>query len=133
MLSAKKQFVHRITRQYSPYVVVLIVAALYTLLKKAIPIDLITHLLSVQNFQWMITGYKSAMEPMTSHTWTLSIEGWTGLVWLLLLRYLNPKQFKYSMYGMLIIGILYRSLTIIYGCDEYVVSLCPIAHFDSFA
>lgn len=132
-LSVKKQFIHRITRLYPPYVVVLIVAALYALLTKAIPFDLITHLLAGQNFQWMITGYSSSMQPMTAHTWTLSIEVWTGLVWLLLLRHLNQKQFKYSMYGMLLIGIIYRTLTIIFGCDVYVVSLCPIAHFDAFA
>lgn len=132
-LSVKKQFAHRITRLYPPYVVVLIVAALYALLTKAIPFDLVTHLLSGQNFQWMITGYSSPMQPLSAHTWTLSIEVWTGLVWLLLLRYLNQKQFKYSMYGMLLIGILYRTLTIILGCDVYVVSLCPAAHFDAFA
>ena len=132
-LNVKKQFVHRITRLYPPYVVVLMIAALYALLTKVIPFDLVTHLLSGQNFQWMITGYKSSMQPMSAHTWTLSIEVWTGLVWLLLLRYLNQKQFKYSMYGMLLTVILYRTLAVIFGCDVYIVSLCPIAHFDAFA
>lgn len=132
-LHVKDQFVHRIKRLYPPYVAVLLVAALFALLKKTIPVDLITHLLSGQNFQWMMTGYSSPMQPMTAHTWTLSIEVWTGLVWLLLLRYLTKKQFNYAMYGMLLLGILYRTVTIILGCNVYVVSLCPIAHFDAFA
>lgn len=132
-LSIKNQFVHRIARLYPPYVTVLIVAALYVILTKTIPFDIIVHLLSGQNFHWMITGYKSAMQPLTAHTWTLSIEVWSGLVWLFLLNYLNHKQFKYCMYGMIAIGILYRTLTIILGCDKYVVSLCPLAHFDAFA
>ncbi|WP_026491162.1 acyltransferase family protein [Butyrivibrio sp. XPD2002] len=132
-LDVKKQFAHRIIRLYPPYIVVLIVAALYALLTKVIPFDFVTHLLSCQNFQWMITRYSSPMQPMTAHTWTLSIEVWSGLVWLLLLRYLDQKHFKNSMYMMLFIGVLYRTLSIYLGCDIYMVSLCPVAHFDAFA
>lgn len=132
-INVKKQFKHRITRLYPPYVVVLIVAALYALLMKAIPFDLMTHLLSAQNFQWMITGYKSAMQPMTAHTWTLSIEVWGGLIWLLLLKWLSRNCFKNAMYGFLLLGIIYRVATIVCGADVWVVSLCPLAHFDAFA
>ncbi len=132
-LSVKKQFMHRICRLYPPYIVVLIIATLYALLAKQVPFDFIIHLLSGQNFMWMKTGYLSSMKPMTAHTWTLSIEVYTGLVWILLLRFLNKKQFKIIMYGMIILGILYRTLTIIQGCNVYVISLCPLAHFDAFA
>lgn len=132
-ISVKEQFKHRITRLYPPYIAVLIVAVLYALVMGNVPYDLATHILSSQNFHWMVTGYKSAMQPMTAHTWTLSIEVWGGLVWLILLRYFSQKKYEYSMYVMLMIGILYRTLTIIFGCDVYVVSLCPIAHFDAFA
>lgn len=132
-LSVKQQFRHRIARLYPPYIAVLIVAAVYALLMKAIPFDLVPHLLSAQNFQWMITGYQSAMQPMTAHTWTLSIEVWGGLVWLLLLKYLSKNRFKNAMFGFLIIGILYRVATIVCGADVWVISLCPIAHFDAFA
>lgn len=132
-LSVKQQVCHRIARLYPPYLAVLVVAALYALLMKAIPFDLVTHLLSAQNFQWMVTGYQSAMQPMTAHTWTLSIEIWDGLVWLLLLKCLSKNRFKNAMFGFLIVGILYRVVTIICGADVWVVSLCPIAHFDAFA
>lgn len=132
-LCVKKQFKHRITRLYPPYIAVLIVAALYALLMKAIPYDLVTHLLSAQNYHWMITGYQSAMQPMTVHTWMLSIEVWGGLLWMLLLKYLSKNSFKYAMFGLLIVGILYRVATIICGTDVWVVSLCPVAHFDAFA
>lgn len=108
-------------------------AALYALLMKAIPIDLVTHLLSAQNFQWMITRYQSAMQPMTAHTWTLSIEVWGGLVWLLLLKLLSKEHFKNAMYGFLLLGIFYRVITIMCGADVWIVSLCPLAHFDAFA
>ena len=93
-LNVKNQFKHRITRLYPPYIAVLIVAVMYALLMKRMPFDLVTHLLSAQNFQWMITGYHSAMQPITAHTWTLSIEVWSGLVWLLLLKGLSKVRFK---------------------------------------
>ncbi len=132
-LNVKDLFRHRIERLYPPYIAVLIVAALYALLKKAIPFDLATHLLATQNFQWMITDYQSAMQPMTAHTWTLSIEVWCGLFWLLLLKGLSKTHFKKTMYVFLLIGIVYRVTTIVCGADVWSVSLCPLAHLDAFA
>ena len=132
-LDVSKQFKHRIVRLYPPYIAVLIVAALYALLMKAIPYDLVIHLLFAQNYQWMITGYSSVIQPITAHTWTLSIEVWSGLIWLLLLHSLTKQYFKFAMYGMLVIGILYRILTIGFGANVWIVSLCPLAHFDAFA
>lgn len=132
-LDVSKQFKHRIIRLYPPYIAVLIVAALYALLMKAIPYDLVIHLLFAQNYQWMITGYSSVIQPITAHTWTLSIEVWSGLIWLLLLHSLTKQYFKFAMYGMFVIGILYRILTIGFGANVWIVSLCPLAHFDAFA
>lgn len=132
-LNVKKQMRHRITRLYPLYIAVLFVAALYALLVKAIPYDMVTHLLLVQNFQWMITGYKSPMQPMTAHTWTLSIEVWSELIMLILLKILTKKRFQIAMYVMFGIGISYRLIMIICGANAWVVSLCPLAHFDAFA
>lgn len=129
----KQQFKHRMIRLYPPYIAVLILASFYALLIKAIPYDMPIHLLSAQNFLWMITDYKSVMQPITAHTWTLSIEVWGGFVWLFLLRIIPKERFKFTMYGMLLIGILYRVWMIILGADVWAVSLCPIAHFDAFA
>ncbi len=132
-ISVEEQFKHRIIRLYPPYIAVLIVAALYALLTKVVPYDLVTHLLAAQNFHWMITGYQSAMQPMTAHTWTLSIEVWGGLVWLLFLKHLSKDCFKRAMLGTLFLGIIYRVVTIISGANVWIISLCPLAHFDAFA
>lgn len=129
----KAQFQHRIHRLYPPYIVVILIAAVYAILRKRAPYDIISHLLSIQNFQWMITGYISAMQPMTAHTWTLSIEVWCGIVWLFLLRFVPKEHFKIAMWGMLLLGICYRVLMIFLKANVYVVSLCPIAYFDAFA
>ena len=128
-----KQFKHRLLRLYPPYIAVLVVAVMYALLRRAIPYDIITHLFSAQNFQWMLTGYQSAMQFMTAHTWTLSIEVWSGLVWLVLLKFIPKKRIEITMSVMLLIGVAYRVTTIECGADVYVVSLCPLAHFDAFA
>lgn len=133
MSDLKHLFKHRIKRLYPPYIAVLFIAVLYALLVKEIPYDLLSHVLSAQNFQWMITDYRSAMQPMTAHTWTLSIEVWGGLFWIFLLRVVQKKYFRYVMYGMILLSIIYRVFTIAGGADAWIVSLCPIAHFDAFA
>lgn len=132
-IDVKKQFWHRIKRLYPSYIAVLLVAVLYAILMRAVPYDLIPHLLSAQNIQWMITGYHSALQPMTAHTWTLSIEVWGGLVYLLLLHCLSKNGFRNAMFGMLFLGVAYRVVTIIFGASVWIVSLCPLAHFDAFA
>lgn len=132
-LKISEQTRHRMARLYPPYIAVLFVATLYVLLNKKIPYDIVTHLLSLQNFQWMITGYKSPMQPMTAHTWTLSIEIWIGLIMVILLRMLTKERFKVAMYIMIGIGISYRIMVIICGANAWIISLCPIAHTDAFA
>lgn len=132
-LNVKEQIRHRIIRLYPPYIVVLFAAALYALLMKTIPWDMAAHLLSAQNYQWMFRGYKSPMQPMTAHTWTLSIEIWVGLIMLILLKMLTKERFKSAMYIMLAVGIAYRLIAIICGGNVWIVSLCPIAHIDAFA
>lgn len=129
----QKQFKRRVLRLYPPYLAVLFVAVLYAFLLKVIPGDFLSHLFSVQNFYWMVADYKSLMQPITAHTWTLSIEVWSGIVWLILLKRLPKKRFRYTMLVMLTVGILYRVLMIVHGASIWIISLCPVAHFDAFA
>ncbi len=132
MLNVSSQFKHRVARLYPPYMAVLLVALLIAFVKD-FPYDFIAHLLSAQNILWMVTDYKSPMQPLTAHTWTLSIEVWTGLAWLFLLKFSSKEWFRKIMFVMLAIGAAYRTITIACGASAFVVSLCPIAHFDAFA
>lgn len=84
--SIKCELLHRIARLYPAYIILLIIALLFAIMKHQIPIDFPFHLLSSQNFYWIITNYKSPMQSITAHTWTLSIEIWLGLLWLFLLN-----------------------------------------------
>lgn len=131
-LEVGEQFKHRIARLYPPYIALLIVAILLTLLRRVIPYDLLSHLFSIQNLHWMITEYHSPMQWMTAHTWTLSIEVINGLVWLILLKYCSKESFCKAMVGAIILAIGYRIVTISFIGDVYITSLCPIAHMDAF-
>lgn len=132
-LNVAEQTIHRIKRLYPPFIVVLFVAALYALFVNKIPYDIVAHLSSTQSFLWMITGYKSPMQPMTAHSWTLSIEVWLGLIMVILLKVLKIEWFRTAMYAMLGIGVAYRIIAIVCGLNALVISLCPIAHIDAFA
>lgn len=132
-VDVKRQFKLRIARLYPAYMAVLMAAVLYAVLKRQLPYDLIPHLLSIQNFQWMITDYSSPMQRITAHTWTLSIEVWTGLIWLVLLRIIPKNKFRAVMWIALLAGSVYRIITIYLGCDIWIISLCPLAHIDAFA
>lgn len=37
------------------------------------------------------------------------------------------------MYAMLAVGVGYRVVIFLVGADAWIISLCPIAHFDAFA
>lgn len=132
-LEVKKQFIHRIRRLYPPYILVLIIGIAWAVMHRRIPYDLASHMLSIQNFQWIVTGYSSSMQSMTAHTWTLSIEIWLGFLWLVFLKTFSGKNLKRCVLLMGLLGIIYRIATILVGYNVYVISLCPLAHMDAFA
>lgn len=84
-------FKKRIGRLYLPYLAVVALGVLFALLKRegvmSIVADTAFHLFGLQNFEWIYTGYHSAIQPMTAHTWTLGIEIWLYLIFLFLLKY----------------------------------------------
>lgn len=116
----------RIKRLYIPYLVIMCLILL--LLVDSVSYDLLV----AQSFMWMANGYSLPMKSFTGHTWTLSIEVWLGILWAFLLK-LPKKKFKIMMWIAIVIGVVYRTITILGKCDTYFVSLCPLAHIDAFA
>ncbi len=123
----------RIIRLYPPYVLIIIIAALFAILSRKVPYDIVSHLFSAQNYQWIATSYSSPMQPFSAHTWTLSIEVWTGFILLLILKVCPKNKLRFGISLMFMVGILFRISTIFFGCNVYVVSLCPLAYLDIFA
>lgn len=132
-IEVKQLFKRRINRLYPAYIMVLILGVLFALISKIVPYDIVTHVFSLQDFHWMITGYRSAMQPITAHTWTLGIEVWLGLLWLYLIRLQKKRTFKITMYVMIFIAFTYRTIAVVNAVDVYYISLNPISHMDAFA
>ena len=130
------QIKHRITRLYPVYMLLIIGAfGVIVLIKSSLAItDLLCHVFFSQNINWMINGYNSDLSVFTAHTWTLSIEVYLFVVWLIAYKYLSTnKQRKLFNCIAGIIAITYRVITVIWITDPMITSLCPIAHMDAFA
>ncbi len=127
---------HRITRLMPVYYLLLIGAFLVVaVLKRRLPIsDLLIHSLFSQNISWMVTGYKSALVQLTAHTWTLSIEVYLFVVWLLVFKLLKTvRARKVFNVVSVVCAVTYRTITTVEIGDPMITSLCPVAHMDAFA
>ena len=126
----------RIARLMPVYYLLLIGAFLVVaILNRTIPIgDLLIHGLFSQNINWMITGYKSALVQFTAHTWTLSIEVYLFVVWLLAFKLLKTVRLRlFFNVASIVCGIAWRIITTVAIGDPMITSLCPVAHMDAFA
>lgn len=96
--------------------------------------DLVVHGIFSQNFYWMITGYRSDLSVFTAHTWTLSIEFWLFLVWLVAFRFAKSDKARVFFNIISIVcAIAWRMVAVVWIQDVMITSLCPIAHMDAFA
>lgn len=131
-LCISTHILHRIKRLYPPYIIILIPALLYSfVILRKIPVDLPIFLLSLQNFMWINTNYVSPMQPITAHTWTITIEIWLGTLWLILLLS-NRSRVKKICYIAIFSAIMIRTLGIWLNCGPIFITLFPLAHADSF-
>ncbi len=131
-----KEFWGRIKRLYPVYLIVLLMAFSGVFLaKKIIGLgEFVIHGLFLQNFYWIAKGYESLFKPLTAHTWTLGIEIWLFLIWVVAFRYIkeNNARIRFNVY-MIIIAVLYRTVTTVIIKDAMIISLFPLAHADAFA
>ena len=126
----------RAYRLYPFYLVFLFVVAATIFLSKHISImqDLLVHILFLQNFSWMFSGYSSPLQLATAHTWTLAIEVWLFLLWLVAFKLLKCMKMRNMWnYILIVCAILYRTVATMGGADIYQISLMPLAHADAFA
>ncbi len=127
---------HRISRLMPVYYLLLVGAFLVVaVLRRTIPIgDLLIHGVFSQNIEWMITGYKSELVQFTAHTWTLSIEVYLFIIWLLAFKLMKTDRSRLLFnYVTLVCAVVWRTVTTVTIGDPMITSLCPIAHMDAFA
>lgn len=130
------QIRHRLLRLYPVYLLLIIGAwGVVVLIKHSwAVIDFLCHFLFSQNIYWMINGYNSDMAALTGHTWTLSIEVYLFVIWLIAFRLLQSrKQWVSFNFIAAITAIIWRVVTVIWIEDPMITSLCPIAHMDAYA
>lgn len=130
----KSRISHRIKRLYPPYILVLVVAVIHSfVILRRLPTDLPILLLSLQNFMWIKTGYISPMQPLTAHTWTISIEVWMGIIWLILIsKFRSRKKIKMVCFISIIVAVVVRTLSILSGLGALFITLFPLSHADAF-
>jgi peptidoglycan/LPS O-acetylase OafA/YrhL len=86
-----------------------------------------------QNVLWIFTDYKSSLQPILAHTWTLCIEEQFYLIFPLLV-YLIPKRKIPLMCCIIIVtGIIFRIFSIIFFDNIYLVSISPFSQIDLLA
>lgn len=135
-ISIADNLIKRINRLYPQYILTLAGAiCLCVVINGTIPIkDTLIHLLSLQNFNWMLTGYTSDLVSYTGHTWTLAIEIWMFVIWMIAFKLIRSKNGRMAFcVCMMAAAIVYRVISIEAIGDNYVTSLFPIAHADAFA
>lgn len=114
------------------YLTLLIGTSIVSIFIHKIPYDFFAHMLYLQNFLWIATGYNSPMQFFTAHTWTLSIEMFCFIIYIFIYRF-TKDRFKFALVGMLIIAFVWRIFAAMAFNNEYVVSLVPFSHIDAFA
>lgn len=130
------QIKHRLSRLYPVYLLLILgVFGVVVLINNSWAItDFVCHLLFSQNINWMINGYNSDMAVLTAHTWTLSIEVYLFIIWLIAFRCLRSRNQRLRFnFIVAIVAIAWRVVTVIWIADPMITSLCPIAHMDAFA
>lgn len=126
----------RIKRLYPMYIVIIIFTFVVVLVaKKRFAFDeLIIHCAFLQNFYWMCYSKSSLFMTFSAHTWTLGIEIWLFLIWVICFKYIKNKQRrKIFNVVMIFLAIGYRTFAIKMNVDALAISLFPLGHADAFA
>lgn len=134
-INIPKTFAYRVRRLYPVYGLIIGGAFLieYVVFKVLAFKDLVIHSLFLQDFNWMITNYKSDMVNLTAHTWTLPIEIMLFLILIVAFQIFNTKfQRKSFCFFMILAAISWRIGTSCIIGNPMLTSLCPIAHMDAF-
>ncbi len=127
---------HRLARLTPVYYFLLIAAFVWFAVSKNIFAfkDLLIHGIFSQNINWMFTDYKSELIDWTAHTWTLSIEMYLFVLWLIAFKLLKSKRAR-TVFCVIAIAVAFGwriSTTVVWG-DAIITSVCPLAHMDAFA
>lgn len=135
-ISIGREMIHRVARLYPVYFFVLLSSLCIVWQENHVIAarEFAAHSLFLQNFDWMITGYGSAFQSFTAHTWTLGIEIWLFLIWVIAFHFIKNFKGRAVFNGsMIFLAVGYRIITTILVRDAMIISLFPLAHADAFS
>ena len=128
-------FFRRIKRLYPVYISLVILATLgYVYAKHSLTAEPLWYLFSVQNFRCLFENATDHFGFLLGHFWYISLDVWLFLIWVVILRYVPKKHLKTAFTISLLVGILWRTLFIIYMPENISIAyMIPIGMMDSWA
>lgn len=130
----KTFYMRRILRIIPIYfLVVLGLTLFFFLLKKTLPNDLFYNFTYTQNMLWIFTHYSSDLQPYLAHTWSLAVEEQFYLLWPLLIWLIPEKHFSKLCISTILLGIIFRTFSVLYINNKFVPSILLFSQVDSLA
>lgn len=133
-ISCLESIKDRIKKIYRPYLLVVLLSIGFGFYHyRILPVkDIISHVLLVQNLQWIFLPYNQQFQMYTQHLWTMCMEMWIGCSIIILLKKSKRPAMSKIAYVLIIIAVLYRSIMILCNSRTEVITLCPLTYLDSF-
>lgn len=134
-ISLRRFVKKRLARLYPAYLLVLLIAIVFSVVDNLPMIDCLVdfgrHAIFVNIFFWM--SKVSALLTYTAHTWTLALEIWLFFIWVVAFTWLrHPRKRIFFNYAMIFLSWVFRFL----GCmhDSTIGGVySPLFHLDAFA
>lgn len=128
-------FSKRIKRLYPVYLtIVLFFTLAYLLYSGVLKTDVFWYIFSAQNFRCLFENASWSLDCFLGHFWYISLDVWLFLIWVLILRFVPKKHLKTTFTISLFVGILWRTLFIIYVPENISIAyMIPIGMMDSWA
>ena len=102
--------------------------------KHSLTAEPLWYLFSVQNFRCLFENATDHFGFLLGHFWYISLDVWLFLIWVVILRYVPKKHLKTAFTISLLVGILWRTLFIIYVPENISIAyMIPIGMMDSWA
>lgn len=88
----------------------------------------------MQNFRCLFENATYHFGFLLGHFWYISLDVWLFLIWVVILRNVPKKHLKTAFTISLLVGILWRTLFIIYVPENISIAyMIPIGMMDSWA
>jgi len=134
IIKVSQVFFRRIKRLYPIYLtIVLFFTLAYLMYSGELKTDVFWYIFSAQNFRCLFENASHSLDSFLGHFWYIGLDVWLFLIWVLILRFVSKKHLKTAFTIALLIGILWRTLFIIFVPENISIAyMIPIGMMDSW-